>query len=161
MTTPPRGQSPVQAAGFQEQLDDLQGRMDALEAELAETRIARVKALEAELEAVRQARVAALETELAALRKTFTTPEPPSPPPSPSTTPLRGAMAGRAALGALRDGKNDAFLDDDLEELLEIGGDPTFLEQAREQMVAATKIKPDEELWDGVIDETAYFDDEL
>ena len=46
-------------------------------------------------------------------------------------------------------GKNDEFLDDEMEELLAIGGDPTFLEQAR----------PEFEGWDGVEDDAAHFDD--
>ena len=45
--------------------------------------------------------------------------------------------------------KNDEFLDDEMEELLAIGGDPTFLEQAR----------PEFEGWDGVEDDAAHFDD--
>jgi len=40
-------------------------------------------------------------------------------------------------------------LDDEMEELLAIGGDPTFLEQAR----------PEFEGWDGVEDDAAHFDD--
>ena len=46
-------------------------------------------------------------------------------------------------------GKNDEFLDDEMEELLAIGGDPTFLEQAR----------PEFDGWDGVEDDAAHFDD--
>ena len=47
-----------------------------------------------------------------------------------------------------------SFLDSDLEDLIEIGGDPTFLEQARDVPKNAA-----EEEWDGTIDEAAYFDD--
>ena len=64
-----------------------------------------------------------------------------------------------------RSGKNDAFLDDDLEELLEIGGDPSFLEAVRESKKpdATSGFQDDSSKpfeWDGTIDETAYFDDE-
>ena len=48
-------------------------------------------------------------------------------------------------------GKNDEFLDDEMEELLAIGGDPTFLEQARGGS--------GEFEWDGVEDDAAHFDD--
>ena len=48
-------------------------------------------------------------------------------------------------------GKNDEFLDDEMEELLAIGGDPTFLEQARGSS--------GEFEWDGVEDDAAHFDD--
>jgi hypothetical protein len=66
-------------------------------------------------------------------------------------------------------------MDDDLEDLLEIGGDPSFLEQARDEPRSSSSSsssankdgKKDggssssssEFVWDGVIDETAYFDD--
>lgn len=49
-------------------------------------------------------------------------------------------------------GKNDAFLDDTLEELLAIGGDPSFLEQARGEGEG-------EFTWDGVEDDSVHFDD--
>ena len=106
---------------------------------------------------------------------------------TPQVPALQGALAARAALGALEkktsatmrsaattydadevealggeafffdEGppppKNDAFLDDTLDELLEMGGDPTFLEQARDE--------PSDGGWDGVEDDTAhFFDDE-
>ncbi len=48
-------------------------------------------------------------------------------------------------------GKNDEFLDDEMQELLAIGGDPTFLEQARGGS--------GEFEWDGVEDDAAHFDD--
>ena len=50
-------------------------------------------------------------------------------------------------------GKNDEFLDDEMEELLAIGGDPTFLEQARGSGSSG------EFEWDGVEDDAAHFDD--
>ena len=50
-------------------------------------------------------------------------------------------------------GKNDEFLDDEMEELLAIGGDPTFLEQARGSGGGG------EFEWDGVEDDAAHFDD--
>ena len=50
-------------------------------------------------------------------------------------------------------GKNDEFLDDEMEELLAIGGDPTFLEQARGSGGSG------EFEWDGVEDDAAHFDD--
>ena len=49
-------------------------------------------------------------------------------------------------------GKNDEFLDDEMEELLAIGGDPTFLEQARGGSSGEFE-------WDGVEDDAAHFDD--
>ena len=49
--------------------------------------------------------------------------------------------------------KNDEFLDDEMEELLAIGGDPTFLEQARGSGGSG------EFEWDGVEDDAAHFDD--
>jgi len=87
---------------------------------------------------------------------------------------LVDTMAARAALGAVRgiapagtggaEAKNDVFLDDDLEDLLEIGGDPFFLAPARDGAPPPPPFEgapaaADGDLWDGVIDETAYFDD--
>ena len=63
--------------------------------------------------------------------------------------PRRGDGRGHNVHAGGGGGKNDEFLDDEMEELLAIGGDPTFLEQAR----------PEFEGWDGFEDDAAHFDD--
>ena len=59
-------------------------------------------------------------------------------------------MGGEAFFFEGGGGKNDEFLDDEMEELLAIGGDPTFLEQARGGS--------GEFEWDGVEDDAALGD---
>ena len=64
-------------------------------------------------------------------------------------------VVGRSSLveatAAVTMSTSDEFLDDEMEELLAIGGDPTFLEQARGGS--------GEFEWDGVEDDAAHFDD--
>ena len=151
--------APVRAAA--DDVAALAKRVDALEAEVAALRawrrdaLASVGAVVADLRAAADAAPAAPAT--AAAAGGFGRAQSVG-----RSAGLADSMAARAALGAVQGrapaagaGKNDAFLDDDLEELLEIGGDPSFLEEARD---AARPAAADE--WDGVIDETAYFDDD-
>lgn len=151
----------------------LERRVDALQIEVDASRRARILGIETELNALRQARIGALEAELAALKE----PLGPTSAPAAQTTPTTATVASSAsapsvatvatratvAAAALASVappppppsmKNDAFLDDELEDLLEIGGDPTFLEQAREKPSSTFE-------WDGEIDETAHFDDDF
>ena len=70
------------------------------------------------------------------------------------------ALGGEAFFFESGGEKNDQFLDDELEELLEIGGDPTFLDAARETPPPPATTG-DKWEWDGIEDETAYFDDDF
>lgn len=159
-----------------------QARIEAMEAELSMLRQGRIQALEAELASLLERRREAQPFDATDCRQ--------QPKPSPSDKPIdaaqnaasepskrepRNTIVARAALGAVTgtsafsppsntEAQNDAFLDDDLEELLEIGGDPTFLEQARESLspppTRSPAPSPSKEFeWDGVIDDTAHFDD--
>ncbi|KAJ1460659.1 hypothetical protein M885DRAFT_508766, partial [Pelagophyceae sp. CCMP2097] len=162
----------------------LLGRLDAAESEIAALRTARAAALSAELAALNGAPLHGAAALDAALSDTRGAPRsaPPSWPQAttPSFNGLRTGLAARAAFGEVvppfeataysysakvaasfvgRGGKNDEFLDDDLDDLLEIGGDPSFLEYARETPRApASDGATTEPSWDGEIDETAYFD---
>ena len=132
---------------------ELRATITALETRLAE--------VERSVAAMQDARVDALEAELAAVRRSRTSSV------SAAGAMRRQAMAATAALSTFRapekrkfePARNDEFVDDVLEDLIEIGGDPTFLEQARD---APTKKDEKEKfVWDGVIDETAHFDEDF
>ena len=160
-------------------IDELTARLGAVEDEVATLRRQRLDALEAEAAALRGAaapapapaaaggafaggRLQAAMAARAALGAAAGTPPATSRAAQSQATTYDAdeveALGGEAFFFEKDDGpKNDAFLDDDLEELLELGGDPTFLDAAR----GAPPKKDGEWEWDGIEDETAYFDDDF
>ena len=163
-------------------IDELTARLGAVEDEVATLRRQRLDALEAEAAALRGAaapapapaaaggafaggRLQAAMAARAALGAAAGTPPATSRAAQSQATTYDAdeveALGGEAFFfekdDAPKKSKNDAFLDDDLEELLELGGDPTFLDAAR----GAPPKKDGEWEWDGIEDETAYFDDDF
>mmetsp|Transcript_3075 Transcript_3075/g.4283 ORF Transcript_3075/g.4283 Transcript_3075/m.4283 type:complete len:178 (-) Transcript_3075:3104-3637(-) len=139
---------------LRESVATLTQRLEYVENELLLMKEARLGALENELEALSRERKEKknLSITSSALRSAFVA-RSEFVPPDPRKF---GAIPGKT--------KNDEFLDDTLEELLEIGGDPTFLDRAREDNITpeiSEERKKPAFVWDGVIDETAYFDEEL
>ena len=163
-------------------INSLSSRIDKLAADVETLKTARVDALEAELERLRTSPPAPMTTAEALRTPPATTSARTAPGLNAalSARAALGAVRGQqpATSPALRraattydadeveelggeafffegssTGKNDEFLDDEMEELLAIGGDPTFLEQARGSGGGG------EFEWDGVEDDAAHFDD--
>ena len=143
---------------------------------LVGTLVARVEVLETEVAAVREARLEVLEQELIAIRRAKSAAKATS----AAGDAMRHRFAARAAVGAtafksfdrkkFEENRNDEFVDDVLEDLMDIGGDPTFLDQARDLPPTRDYAGGREEkngakkstfVWDGVIDETAHFDEDF